>query len=295
MRRRDFLQYASVGGAAILIGTAAIKRAELSRRQMVEELTERVQPILARKSGDESQRLPAEAREKIRVWFHGPCLNSPRFAQFLRSRKFAVELANFSTEEDRQKAVVSTFTRMVVSEDDILSQVQKIADKIGSKLDTNWDDACQEISDAWNFDVNDNPRATLSDDLRARLVPLIQRRIDSMCALSRAAGQHSLWAPALTKIGSSAIMLLRVDPRYGIPIFMVVALASVLQCVKDHQIDSIKFGNAISKSVANLGNDVGDAFEKEMGIRISELHNWQKSALLESANEYAKTKIPLLG
>jgi hypothetical protein len=296
MNRRQFLTAAALPAGAALFGTVLWGRAAYARHQLTRELIAATRPILTEKAHAELQRLPAKAREEIRTWFHGPCLNSAEFVYEICSHAFAEKLAACHTDELRELCFLNAFVSKVVSETEILNRVGVIAEEIGSELDQNWATCCKQISDQWDLHLRPY-RPALPNGFADRMEPLIREALHEAIQRATVAGQKPALSETVGHIGASALLLLQVRtlPGITIPLFALSALQhffSYLMGQLNNQVGD--YQRAISERLARLGNRLGSEFEGEIRAQIGCLQAWQEEALKQTAAAEAQQAVSLL-
>ena len=90
MNRRRFLKTGAVvggcaltgvGGCAVAVGLGSWGRKTYAASVLKQKLISDVTPVLKAKADSEIQALPVRAREEIKTWFHGKCLNVAAFTK----------------------------------------------------------------------------------------------------------------------------------------------------------------------------------------------------------------------
>jgi hypothetical protein len=108
MNRRKFLITASgVGISGLITGGLFVNRA-YARDRLRAKLLADVMPVLTEKAHDEFARLPVMARDDLRTWFHGPCLNAAEFAREICSNAFLERLRSCSTMDLRESLLIKS-------------------------------------------------------------------------------------------------------------------------------------------------------------------------------------------
>jgi hypothetical protein len=254
-------------------------------------------PVLTARAAGELGRLPARAREAIRTWFHGPCLNAAEFAYDVCSAGFAKRLAACRTEELKEQCLLAAFAARIASEIAIRNAVRAAAAEAGAALDRNWADCYRRVAAAWGDRLRaDGPAPP--PDVAAAAGPLVRERLHEAIRLARAAGERPAVSEVLSSLGTSALLVLRVraHPLITLPVFVLLALRPLFGYVLGALDTKVgDYQRAISERLAALGNDLGDWFAAEVRVRVEHLHSWQEGALRGAAAARAREAVPVLG
>src|SRR5437867_3352798 len=110
MNRRRFLREGLAGGALALgAGGLLLVRRNQARAAVTSHMLGDALPALSTKSQEELNRLPARARDEIKRYFHGKCLNVEGFVSHICSDSFAERLGRCSTADQRLACFFEAF------------------------------------------------------------------------------------------------------------------------------------------------------------------------------------------
>jgi hypothetical protein len=298
MNRRKFLSGAASAGGLFLLGGGFWARQAYARSRLQRELVRLSAPILANKAAREMPTLPETAREEMRRYFHGACLNVHGFVKEVCTSEFAERLAASGNPRQQRELVLLAFMREVVTEEQVLNRVQIIAEEISHDLDHNWAGCCAELANKWDVSVKEYKTTVAAQELTDRLTPLVESGIRQALDQARALGQRPALGDGIRGLGKSALLTLPLSletPWQGWPLFAVVALKPVFDFfiarVRDRGSD---LQWAVSEKLAALGNRMGLEFENEVRMRIADLHKWQDQAVEEAARQQADQLIRIL-
>src|SRR4051794_11168614 len=108
MNRRRFLwNGTALGGLALGVGGSLFHRRSQARAEMTSRMLDDALPPLVTKSVKELQERPVHAREEIRRFFHGKCLNVANFVSRICSPTFGEQLGRCSTSEEREACLLA--------------------------------------------------------------------------------------------------------------------------------------------------------------------------------------------
>jgi hypothetical protein len=295
MDRRTFLSGTATAGGLVLLGGGFWARQAYARSQFTHELVRGANPILTTKAHKELLELPARAREEMRRYIHGVCLNVPGFVEEVCSRDFAERLLARPNLQQQQELLLVAFMREVVTEAQVLNRVQVIAEDISRDLDRNWAACCEELAQKWDVSVKEYRISVTANELDERMTPLVQRGIRQALEQARTTVQKPALSDLPDAIGKSAMLLLPITlqaPWVGWPLFLVQVLKPVFAYlvgqIKDRTHD-LQF--AVTDKLSLLGNRAGSEFENEVRLRISDLHKWQDGAVKAAAQQQAEQLI----
>jgi hypothetical protein len=298
MNRRKFLSASATTGGLLLLGGGFWARYAYARSRLRHELVRLSAPVLAAKAQRELLTLPARAREEMRRYFHGVCLNVHGFVQEVCSPEFADRLADCTSREQQRQLVLLAFLREVTTEAQVLNRVQVIAEDVGTDLDRNWAACCTELANRWDASLKEYRVAVTATELPDRMAPLLEAGLRQAVEEARAAGCRPVLSEAVTRVAESALLLLPLsaeEPWLGWPLFAVLALRPVfddfISRVRDRSAD---LQWAVSDKLAQLGNRMGSEFEAEVRSRITDLHRWQDQAVDGAADRQAAQLVRLL-
>jgi hypothetical protein len=298
MDRRTFLRRAVPAGGVLLLGGGFWAHQAYGRSKLRRELIRLANPLLTTKAHDELLNLPVRAREEMRRYFHGVCLNVHDFVAEICSPPFAERLAECTAPAQQQEQVLLAFMRQVVTETQVLNKVQLIAEDISHDLDRNWATCCGELANKWDLSIKEYRTTVTATELTDRATPLVQNGIRQALARARSATQRPALGEMAGDVGKAALLLLPVAaaaPWIGWPLFAVLALKPVITYFVDQVRDrSRELQWAVSEKLAYLGNQMGAEFENEVRLRIADLHKWQDQAVEKAAQQQAEQLIRLL-
>ncbi len=301
MDRREFVTAAATGCGMLVLGGGLWGRMVYARNARADQLIRDARPVLSEKVHQELNTLPASVREQIRTWFHAPALNAAEYVRHICSAAFAEKLAACQSEDEKELCLLNAFVSKVVSEGEILNRVQIIAEEVGADLDRNWSQCCGEISKKWQVHITEYG-SSISDDLTTRVQPMIRAEIQAALLQSKAAAQRQALGETFDNIGESAIMLLPLIRLsigsagvIGVPLFVLLAFRDIYKFVIGRLENRVgDYQLAITDRVSLLGNRLGAEFESEIKRRLVALHQWQESALIEAADEYARETVTFI-
>jgi hypothetical protein len=302
MNRRRFLRQGIAGGAIALgAGGFLFVRRSQARAAVASEMLNDALPRLMANSGKELNALPVRAREEIKRYFHGKCLNVEGFVSRICSNEFAEQLGRCQTQDERENCFLQAFCSRVAADTEILNQIETIADDIGSDLDSAWSAYCAEISAKWNTRLESYGTPLAADELTNRLSSMIKSELGQAARQAATANQQPAVGETIGKIGASAVLLLplvrfgALGLKVGIPVFVILAakhlwdyaMGQLQERRGDYQV-------AISRRLALLGNRVAAEFEREVRVRLSDLHTWQERAVRATAMRLADERVGLV-
>jgi len=189
----------------------------------------------------------------------------------------------------------------VVTEVEVLNQVQTIAAEIGTELDTSWEACGREVASKWNMRLKDYGAPLPFDDFSNRVEQMIRQEMGDAVRHAWESAEKPALGQTIRKVGESAILLLPLA-RCGkpglviaVPVFVLLALKHTFDYVvgqfTDHSRDC---QTAITERIAGLGKRVGSEFEREIRQRIGDLHAWQENALRAAARQQAEERISFI-
>ena len=302
MNRRHFLSGSVIaGGLAVGAGGFLFVRRTQARTELKERLLDEAMPPLTTNALRELQTLPARAREEIKRYFHGKCLNVESFVSHICSTNFRERIGRCHTRDECEECFLQAFCSRVATEAEILNQIDTIATEVGSELDIAWSSYCAQLSSKWSVRIKSYGSPLTVDDLTVRLSGLIREDIRQAIQKVATGTQVPALGQTIDKIGHSAVMLLplvrykQMGMAVGIPVFLVLAAKHVWDYIMA-RIDDPRddYQAAISGRLAMLGNRVGAEFEREVRQRLSDLHTWQERSLHETASRLAEERVNLL-
>jgi hypothetical protein len=269
------------------------RRAELASRMLDDAL-----PSLRENSLREEDTLARRAREEILRYFHGICLNVEGFVSRICSDVFVARLGRCRTQNEREVCFLEAFCSRVATEADILSQVEIIAAGVGSELDSGWAAYCTELSGRWNTRIQGYGSPLAMDELSNRLGGMIRAELAQAARQAVSDIQRPAIGETIGRVGQSAILLLplvrfgQVGLGIGIPLFLLLAARNVwdfaAESLKDRRGD---YQRAISSQLARMGTRVGAEFEREIRLRLTDLHTWQEHSVRQTATRLAQERV----
>jgi hypothetical protein len=302
MNRRRFLRAGAASGAlAVGAGGYLFLHREQARAAATTRMLDAALPPLAGNALRELNTLPARAREEVKRYFHGKCLNVEGFVTRVCSDGFRDGLGRCRTDAERDARFLVAFCGRVATETEILNQVETIAADLGAELDAAWAGYCAELSTAWGACIRSYGGTPAADELTERLSGFIRAELAEAARLAASEDQAPALGQTVEKIGQSSVLLLplvRLGPAgtaVALPLFVVLAahhlwdyLATQLE---DRRGD---YQAAISSRLALLGNRVGAEFEREVRRRLADLHTWQEGSVRAAAQLLAEERIGLI-
>jgi hypothetical protein len=251
--------------------------------------------ILAEKENRELELLPEAAREELREYFHGICLNVHGFVENVSSEAFVSRLRACTSEQLQQELLNVTFSQKVVTGTEVLNRLRTVCKDLGGKLDLSWKQCRTKLASEWQAVLPQRGMSWSSTLAASDLDKSILDGLHQARAKSYPLGERPALDETLMGIGESALLLLpmaRVGPAAW-PIFVLRALGHVWSYISARLLHrSAGFQLAITESLAQLGNWVGTECEQEFRRRIADLHHWQQSALDSAAEHRIDTLIP---
>lgn len=310
MDRRTFLKHSVITGGAIALGCSGLwGRRAIARQNLVRQFESEALSTLTRHSLDELRSGPAQAREEIRLWFHGKALNVAGFVEEICSPLYREHLHACATEEEQNERLLMTFCNKIGTDAEILDHVQVIAEELGQQLDMSWATCCEEIAAKWNISMKNYSKPLDYSQLADHVDQLVRALLKESLMIARAGTQAPALSETFDKIGKSALMLMpmsrvRIDLSRGqvdvnpgalvlaLPTFVFDSLNYLFRyingCFSDPRPD---MQSAISARVSLLGNRLGSEFESEARARLAALHEWQKVAFSKTAAHLAETTV----
>ena len=310
MNRRHFLG-GGVACGALAIGGFLFVRRNQARADTANRMLDDALPALTKGSLKELQTLPALARDDIKRYFHGKCLNAEGFVTHIYSDEFAERLGRCRTQDEREACFLQAFCACVATDSEILNQVETIAADVGGELDSDWASYCAAVSAKWNTGIPNHANPLASDELLGRLDDMIRSKLAQAAHEAVSAYQRPAVGETIGKIGQSACSLplsnvtasvtaslsaagaslgasLRFNPMV-VPAFFILAARPVWEYIRGRLSDRHEEQQAaISGGLALLGNHVGAEFEREVRQRLADLHTWRERSLRATATRLAE-------
>jgi hypothetical protein len=299
MDRRKFLTSAATAGGLCVLGGGFWARQAYARGQLRQELLRHATPLLTAKAHEELQALPERAREDMRKYFHGVCLNVSGFVDEVTSPAFRAKLDDAAGHGEEHALLLDVFQRRVTTETQTLERVRAEAEEISADLDRNWADCCRRLAEEWGVSVTDY-RITLSAaDLLDRMTPTVQSGIRQALEAAQRGGRRVMLTDAADAVGKSALLLLQVEvthpwagwPQFAVATFMRPLFEFLLFKLRDR---GAALQQAVSERLAYLANRVGAEFRDQIKLRIADLHRWQHQAVEAAVADQAQELIPSL-
>jgi hypothetical protein len=296
------MQKGLVGGALVLgSGGLLFARRSHAREALTSEMLNDALPTLAVGAARGLGSLPARARDEIKRYFHGKCLNVEGFVSHICSDEFRERLGRCRTPDEKEACFLQVFSSRVAREGEVLNWVETIATEIGDELDSEWAAYCTEVSLKWNTRVGEYGTSLRGDELSSRLGNLIRNDLRQAALLGKSGNHQPAVGETIDKVGRSAVLLLplmrfgQAGLVVGVPVFFLLAAKHVwdyaMSQLEDRRGD---YQAAISSRLALLGNRVGGEFEREVRQRISDLHTWQERSIRETATRLAEERVGLI-
>lgn len=299
MDRRQFLTAAGSAGGLVLLGGGFYARQAYARNRLSRELIDQAQSTLADKNRMELETLPTTAREDMRRYFDGVCLNVHSFAVEVCSVEFMDKARQRRRREDQHELVVQTFARHTgMTEVQVLDRVNAVAERIGQQLDAHWASCCRDLADGWNLVTKGFNTHVTGDELTKRMGPLLERGLQDALRDARKAGLKPILGDATTEVSKSALLMISVSQEKayrGLPMFAASTLDGVFESFLVRLRDrSGEVQQAVTDRIAAAGNRMSVAFQKEVRSRIEALHQWQQQAVAAAADREAEKLIRIL-
>ncbi len=301
MNRRQFLTSAGWGALAVGVpgGYLFFRRGQL-RAEARGRLLDEALPPLDQLSTTHLTRMPQWAREEIRRFFHGKCLNVESFASHVCSSSFVEQVGRCRTNEQREECFLAAFCSRVATEVEILNHVETIAGELGAELNAAWQTYCERLSDAWKPQLTALGSPSMSSDhLLNATAASIRGDIQAMVRTANANRLPAL-GESLENIGKSALLLVplafcgEAGLAVGLPLFVISGIRSLWDYIWSRWDDRrADFQAAISGRLAMLGNRIGDGFQQEMRLRLNDLHTWRTNAVRKQADNIVEGRIGL--
>jgi len=296
------MQQGAAGGALALgAGAFLFVRRSQARETIASNMLNDALPPLTATSAKGLNTLPGRAREEIKRYFHGKCLNVEGFVSHICSNEFVERLGRCRTPDEKETCFLQAFCSRVATETEILHRVETIATEIGDDLDAEWTAYCADMSLKWNTRIQGYGSPLAADELVNRLSGLIRSELGSAARVAMSTNQRPAVGETIGKVGASAVLLLPlvqygpVGLKVGIPIFVLLAAKHFWDYTRA-KLDDRRgdYQAAISSRLALLGNRVGGEFEREVRQRITDLHTWQERSIRATAVRLAEERVGLI-
>jgi hypothetical protein len=299
MDRRQFLT--SAGWATLAVGTPAgylLFQRQRLRAATRERLLAEALPPLDELSSGHLARLPQRAREEIRRFFHGKCLNVESFVSHICSNPFVEQVGRCRTSEEREECFLAAFCSRVATEAEITNHVETIAGEMGADLNAGWRHYCEQLSDSWrpqlaglgaaplsSDQLLDTTGASIRSEIRAAVQTATANRLPALGETMEDIGKSALLLAPLAFCGEAGLVV-------GIPLFVANGIRSVWNYIWSRWQDRRgEFQAALSGRLALLGNRVGDGFQAEVRLRLNDLYTWRTSAVRNQAEKIVEDRI----
>lgn len=293
--RRTWLQGGAAAGAVALVGGVQYARRAHARDSLCEEMMNQALPILTDKAVTELDSMPVAARNEIRDYFHGICLNVHPFVIEVCSNGFAEKLAGCGSDEQKRQLLNVTFSQKVVTAVEVLNRVETIAAEMGKTLDGNWADCCKSLSVFWGASLKKHSPALNTLDVMDLVQPLIVQSLDDARRQAYPLGQRPAISDSIGEIGKSAILLLPVavdSPEIAFPVFVLIALAEVWSWIRSQLANqATDYQTAVTEQLSMLAIRVGAEFEQEFRRRLADLQGFRERSLRDVARQKAAEAI----
>jgi hypothetical protein len=297
LSRRHLLQCTAITAALAVSGGVMLERRLQARERLKQKLLSDAAAKCTPQHEAELQRLPAVAREQVREYFHGVCLNVHRFVTEINSTAFGARLRACRSEQEQLNLCHLTFSQRVVTSVEVMNRIDVIATELGAELDLHWRKVCDELQTHWTDRTRPRARAQVRD-LALQLEPFIVNKLsDAGQQGTTLLGEQPDLARVGLQIGKSAIQLLpiiRIRPELGLPLFLITALVPLWTYVIAMWNDNAQRAQfAITEKLSLLGNRVGAEFETEVRLRITQLQQWQQQSIENFADKHSAEVYPL--
>jgi hypothetical protein len=292
LHRRSFAKRVLIGAAGLgaVAGSLGARRA-FAASQLGSQMMGRAGRIISDKEQTEIADLPADARQQIREYVHGICLDAHRFAEAVCDPSFRERLASCPSDDERQREFHLAFSKHLATEAELNNRLRTIATDVGSRLDQNWVACCHDVAEAWGVALRPYEGGFAGDQLAAWAEPLVRERLTAAIRDTTSTTLRPAISTLLDSLGASAVMLLPVmieAPYAGVPVFAALAFRPVFQffigLFRSPQAD---VQQRVCGHLAVLSQRLGSELEREVRQRIAELHSWQYGAMREVAHEQA--------
>lgn len=309
-RRRFIRESVACGAVALGAGGVLFIRRSQARDAVAESMVNDALPPLTTSAARGLNTLPGRARDEIKRYFHGKCLNVAAFVSHVCSSEFAERLGSCRTPDEKEACFLQSLCARVATETEILGQVETIATEIGSELDDEWTTYCVEMSLKWNTRIQGYGPALAADELTNRLSENIRTDLSQAARIAMSGNQRPAIGETIGKIGHSALLLLPLSKvsvamtgsaiavlsnPFVLPVFVIMAARHVWVYIRGRLDDRRgEYQAAISSRLALFGNRVGGEFEREVRQRITDLHTWQENSIRATAHRLAKERVGLI-
>jgi hypothetical protein len=299
MNRRTFLTTLTVGGGAAFLGGAFWAHQAIARSQVHQELLDASQPILNSYLQRQMSELPARSREEMKRHFHQLCLRAHEFSDAICSPRFPEQLAELANQQEREKHLVTLFKAHVTTPHEVLERVHQVAEKISQDVDRDWTACCAELARQWNLTVKEEDRRLDAAALAASMTPLVSESIHQAAENARKKGkQLALDGGVLGQLGKEALLLMELVEEKTHWFRWPKFTKQVLQPLFAEFIDKARVFAALQESVtgnlSRLSELIGDRFEREVQLRLGDLHRWQRAAVDQAARQQARRLVRVL-
>lgn len=296
--RRDLIKQAIGAGGFVLlggVGIGALRRQRCHAKDVLwQQFMAEPTRLLAEKANDELNSLPILARQEMRDYFHGICLNVHSFVEEICANSFAEKLHACESEEQKHLLLNVAFSQKVVTATEVSNRVEVIANEVGTLLDSNWGRLCGKLADNWQEHLRTQRSDAKTLNVRSLADPYIIQSLNESRQRTYPIGQRPAISTTGREIGKAAILLLPVGyimPQVGYPIFVLAALKSVWSWLLGRPKESL-YQTDVSERLAILGNRVGSECEEELRKRIADLQHWQEEAIKQLAHNKVNESIP---
>ena len=291
--RRAFLKrsLAAAGGVALLGGGVGLRRVHAVHR-LGSEMMKEADPLISTREQRELDGLPSQARNQIRRYVHGLCLDCYQFAEEVCSAPFQDRLNNIADFEQRQQYVYLSFNKHVLNETQFVNRIRTIAKKVGSELDENWIACCAGVAEKWGVALRPYETGFGCEDLKRMAEPMIRSQLTAAIQDATTRSSQPTFVDLSSGIGVSAVMLFPVmvdSPYLGMPKF---AMSAFFRPLFEYLTGLFRSRRANVQSLVTgrlklLSERLGPKFEQEVRRRIADLHYWQYRAVKTVAHEQA--------
>lgn len=294
MDRRQFLSKSAVPLALLGGGSTFVyARTAYARSRRTHDLVEEARPLLATKALEELRTWPDDARERMRVWFHGPCLNAADFCHYVCSDAF-VESLSFLPREEKERQVLLEFDRRVVDAGAIRGQVDLVARETATQLDLSWENCLFRIAERW--DTRMETGSFRSDALFEGIDEAIRRDLTTARERAIQAGVRTTAREVGGTVARDVLLMLPlrlVLPHVYLPACVAASLLRFAEYVVGRlQNRAANVQREVSARLVELANGVGNDLREEFRTRITLLQDIQERAVRDQAQELAVATIP---
>jgi hypothetical protein len=301
--RRVFLRETVLGAGVVACGVGWLwVRSERSRSRIVDQMMDSARPVLDKYALEEQEQIPGPAGEAVRRFFDGICLNTAEFVDEISDSDFRKKLSKKPAAK-RHLELQAAFYRHVPDAAKLGQLVDATALEFGPKLDEHWNACCAGIAKRWevHFQQENGPRFD-AEEFSKRVTPTLRSQVEQAVRQSRRVTDESSWRG---KVRSFSVEALEAGPDFALDIGdetvrLPAFAAKAWQRVFKQVVDLLGNPNwecqhAMTARLAELGNQIGAEFEKELRRRLNDLRAWRENAVRQLAERHAAEKIGFFG